>query len=174
MQIMGSHIRYHDRYPESFNHFKSADVKEENFKENQKALLAEYLNTVYYTDYFVNEVISRFKDKDAILFYISDHGEEMWQAGFQGHGPTNVSKYMVDIPFLIWTSDTYKEKRPDNIQRIKDAVNKPFMTDNLAQVMLDLAGIETKQYDSTKSVVNKSYIIKDRVINGIKYEDLKK
>lgn len=174
MQIMGSHIRYHDRYPESFNHFKAADIKEDNFKEDQKALLAEYLNTVYYTDYFVNEVISRFKDKDAILFYISDHGEEMWQAGFQGHGPTNVSKYMVDIPFLIWTSDTYKEKRPDNIQRIKEAVNKPFMTDNLAQVMLDLANIETKQYDPTKSVVNPSYIIKDRVINGIKYEDLKK
>ena len=174
MQIMGSHIRYHDRYPDSFNRFKASDIKEDNFKDNQKALLAEYLNTVCYTDYFINEVISRFNDKDAILFYVSDHGEEMWQAGFQGHGPTNVSQYMVDIPFLIWTSDTYKEKRPDNVQRIKNAVNKPFMTDNLAQVMLDLANIETKQYDSTKSVVNPSYIIKDRVINGIKYEDLKK
>ena len=174
MQIMGSHIRYHDRYPDRFNRFKASDIKEDNFKDHQKALLAEYLNTVCYTDYFINEIISRFNDKDAILFYVSDHGEEMWQAGFQGHGPTNVSQYMVDIPFLIWVSDTYKEKRPDNVQRIKDAVNKPFMTDNLAQVMIDLASIETKQYDSTKSVVNPSYIIKDRVINGIKYEDLKK
>ena len=174
MQIMGSHIRYHDRYPDSFNHFKADDIKEENFKDNQKALLAEYLNTVYYTDYFINEVISRFKDLDTILFYVSDHGEEMWQTGFQGHGPTNVSKYMVDIPFLIWVSDKYKEKRLENVERIKASLNKPFMTDNLVHVMLDLANIETKQYDASKSVVNNNYILKDRFINGIRYEDLKK
>ncbi len=174
-QIMGSHIRYHDRYPDSFKHFKAADIKEEGFQENQKAVLANYLNTILYTDYIMNEIINRFKDKDAILLYVSDHGEEMWQAGFVGHGPTNVSKYMVEIPFLIWVSDTYKEKRSNNIERIKGSLNKPFMTDNLVHVLLDLAGIETKQYDATKSVVNEKFIPRDRiVVDGLKYEMLRK
>ena len=123
----------------------------------------------------MNEIINRFKDKDAILVYISDHGEEMWQAGFVGHGPSNVSKYMVEIPFLIWVSDSYKEKRPNNIARIQNSLNKPFMTDNLVHVLLDLAGIETKQYDATKSVINEKYIPRERiVVDGLKYEALRK
>ena len=126
------------------------------------------------TGRFINEILSRFKDKDALMVYISDHGEEMWQSGFVGHGPTSVSKYMIEIPFLIWVSDTYKTKRPANIERIKNALNKPFMTDNLVHVMLDLSDIETKQYDPTKSVINHNYKIRDRiVVNGLKYEDLR-
>ena len=174
-QIMGSHIRYKDRVPDNFNKFKYTDVKEDKLNENQKKTVAEYLNTIYYTDYIINEIVSRFSDKDAIMFYVSDHGEEMWQSGFVGHGPTNVSKYMVDIPFLIWVSDKYKEKRLENVERIKASLNKPFMTDNLVHVMLDLSGIETKQYDPTKSIINQSFKPRDRiVINGMKYEDLRK
>ena len=133
------------------------------------------MNTIYYTDYIINEIISRFADKDAIMVYVSDHGEEMWQSGFVGHGPTSVSKYMIEIPFLIWVSDKFKEKRLEKIQSIKESINKPFMTDNLTHVMLDLANIETKQYDPTKSVINQAYKVRDRiVINGLKYEDLRK
>ena len=175
IQIMGSHIRYKDRVPDGFNKFQYTDVKEEKLNDDQKKTVAEYLNTIYYTDYIINEIISRFADKDAMMVYVSDHGEEMWQSGFVGHGPTSVSKYMVEIPFLIWVSDKYKEKHSDNIERIKSSLNRPFMTDNLVHVMLDLSGIETKQYDSTKSVINQAYKEQDRiVINGMKYEDLRK
>ena len=174
-QIMGSHIRYKDRVPDNFNKFQYTDVKEDKLNEIQKKTVAEYLNTIYYTDYIINEIISRFADKDAIMVYVSDHGEEMWQSGFVGHGPTSVSKYMIEIPFLIWVSDKFKEKRLEKIQSIKESINKPFMTDNLTHVMLDLANIETKQYDPTKSVINQAYKVRDRiVINGLKYEDLRK
>ena len=174
LQIMGSHIRYRDRYPDTYKRFKEEDIWEEGFRQEQKALLAEYLNTIYYTDFVLNEIITRFKDKDAIVVYVSDHAEEMWQSGFQGHGPTNISKYMVEIPMLIWTSDQYKENRPAKLEQIKNSLNKPFMTDNLVHVLLDLAGITTRQYNPQKSLINSSYIPAERVINGIKYEDLRK
>lgn len=121
----------------------------------------------------LNEIISRFKDKDAILIYVPDHAEELWQSGYLGHGATNVSKYMLEIPMLIWVSDIYKTKRLDNIKRIEHALNRPFMTDNLVHVLLDLAGIETKQYDASKSVINEDYIPRERLISGIRYEDLR-
>lgn len=175
MQLMGSHITYSDRYPLSFNRFKPSDIKEEGFSEHQKNILSSYLNTILYTDYILNEVIRRFKDQDAILVYVSDHGEEMWQSGFVGHGPTNVSRYMVEIPMLIWVSDSYKQSRPYKVKAIERSLHKPFMTDNLVHVLLDLADIETRQYDATKSLINPSYIIRDRiVVNGLKYEELRK
>lgn len=48
------------------------------------------------------------------------------------------------------------------------------MTDNLVHVLLDLAEITTKQYKPQKSLINTSYIQEERVINGIKYLDLRK
>ena len=173
IHLMGSHASYKDRYPDSFNKFKSTDVKEEKLNENQKEKLSYYLNSVLYTDHILNEIITRFKAHDAIMVYVPDQGEELWQDGFIGHAPTNISKYMVEIPMLIWVSNSYKQKRPDNISRIQNSLNEPFMTDNLAHLLLDLANIETTQYDSSKSVINKNYISRPRIINGLKYEDLR-
>ncbi len=175
IHIMGSHARYVDRYPESFNHFKSSDIKENGFNDSQKDVYAKYLNSVYYTDYVLNEIISRFKEQNAVLVYVPDHGEELWQGGFVGHGPTNVSKYMVEIPMLIWLSDKYKENNPSIVENIKSSLDKPFMTDNLVHVILDLAKIQTKQYDATKSVINPAFVARDRIVtNGLKYEELRK
>ena len=175
LHIMGSHARYIDRYPDNFNRFTANDIKENNLNEKQKETFALYLNSVYYTDYVLNEIISRFKDRDAVLVYVPDHGEELWQGGFIGHGPTNVSKYMVEIPMLIWFSDKHKDKHPEDVARIQNSLDKPFMTDNLVHVMLDLAKIETKQYDATKSVINPAFIARDRIVtNGLKYEELRK
>lgn len=173
--IMGSHARYVDRYPESFSKYKAEDVKDTRYDAKTRKGIAEYLNSIYYTDYILNEVISRFKEDDAILVYAPDHGEELGQGGFFGHGPTNISQYMVQIPLLIWVSDKYKEKRPENVKRIQKALNRPYMTDNLVHTIIDLAGITTKQFDATKSVVNEAFVIRDRIVaDGKKYEDLRK
>lgn len=49
------------------------------------------------------------------------------------------------------------------------------MTDLLAHTLADLAGIETKQFDATKSIVNDAFVPRDRIIfNNKKYEDLRK
>lgn len=173
--LMGSHARYIDRYPEEFAKYKAEDIKNTKYNIEERKNIANYLNSIYYTDYVLNEIINRFKDDDAILVYAPDHGEELGQGGFWGHGPSNISQWMVRIPLLIWVSDKYKEKRPENVERIKNALNKPFMTDNLAHVIIDLAGITTKQFDATKSVVNSAFVERDRIVtNGLKYEDLRK
>ncbi len=175
IHIMGSHARYVDRYPDNFKHFTSNDIKENDFNEQQKNTYSLYLNSVLYTDFVLNEIISRFKEQNAVLVYVPDHGEELWQGGFVGHGPTNVSKYMVEIPMLIWLSDKYKEKNPTIVENIKASLDKPFMTDNLVHLILDLAKIQTKQYDATKSVINPAFVARDRIVtNGLKYEDLRK
>lgn len=171
-QLMGSHIFYKDRYPDSFAKFKESDI--DDFSPNQKKLVAEYLNSILYSDHILHEIIKPFKDKEAILVYVSDHGEEMWQGGFQGHAPANLSAYMVEIPMTIWVSDKYKEKHPKTVAAVKNAINRPYMTDNLVHTLLDLAKIQTKQYDTTKSVINDKFVEIPRIVNGIRYEDLRR
>jgi heptose-I-phosphate ethanolaminephosphotransferase len=171
-QIMGSHIRYKDRYPASFNLFKASDIK--GYSEDKKSLVAEYLNTILYTDFVLAQIIEPLKDEQAMLVYVSDHGEEMWQGGFHGHGPSNVSKYMVEIPMFIWVSDKFKQKYHDIFRNIKTSLNRPYMTDSLVHTVLDLVQIKTKQYKADKSIINDKFIPAKRYIDGTEYNDLRK
>ena len=170
---MGSHIRYRDRYPVEFAKFTASNIKDELYNSSQKNLVAEYVNTILYTDYILNEIIERVKDKTAALVYAADHAEEMWQGGFQGHGPSDISKYMVEIPMQIWLSDSFKDKYPEISKQVADAADKPFMTDDIVHLLLNLAQIETKQYNPTRSVINPAYGVRARYVDGTKYEDLR-
>ncbi len=171
--LLGSHYDYKHRYPSSFQKFNPEDI-ENTYTQDQKKVIANYLNSILFTDYVLNEIIKRFENKNAILIYISDHGEELWQAGFCGHSATNTSKWMLDIPMFFWFSNEFKKVYPDKVDKIKSASNKPFMIDDIIHVVLDLSDIKTTEYDASRSVINDAYIQRERVINGTKYEDLRR
>lgn len=58
---------------------------------------------------------------------------------------------------MIWVSDKYKETHPDIIKRIENSVDRPFMTDDLPHLMLDLAGIECEWFEPSRSLINDQY-----------------
>ncbi len=58
---------------------------------------------------------------------------------------------------MIWMSDRYKENHPDMVLRIERSVNRPYMTDDLPHLMLDLAGIECEWFDPARSVISDSF-----------------
>ena len=62
-----------------------------------------------------------------------------------------------EIPFWIWCSNKYKEAHQDVISSIKDHLNKRFMSDNLAQLMISLAGISTKYNNNRNNILSKDY-----------------
>uniref|UniRef100_UPI003FEF02FA hypothetical protein n=1 Tax=Alloprevotella sp. TaxID=1872471 RepID=UPI003FEF02FA len=43
------------------------------------------------------------------------------------------------------------------MERISKSVNRPFMTDNLPQVIFDLLGVHTRYYNPSRSVINERY-----------------
>lgn len=170
--LLGTHYLYKYRYPEKFNKFNFKDYNNRNdLKENQKQILAEYDNAVLYNDFVVNKIIQKFKDKESIIIYFSDHGEEVYDfRNFVGHAETNLSRYMVEIPFMIYISDKFKEKHPKKVKQIKNAINRPYMTDDVIHTILDLSDIKTTEFDETKSVINDKFENKERIIGGKSYE----
>lgn len=175
LHIMGTHSKYAMRYPENFKKFVAQD--EGGFSKidlAQKDIRAHYDNAVLYNDFFINEVIKRFENKNAIVIYISDHGEEVYDTrAFAGHGERNISRSMIEIPMLIWTSEKFNKNYPVLRDRIKRSVDRPFMTDDMIHVILDLTSIETVEYDATKSVINDNFDDKrERVYNGKIYNKI--
>ncbi|GHR62402.1 metal-dependent hydrolase [Helicobacter pylori] len=156
--LIGSHSWYADRFPKSFAKFKPNDLDFSNLHTNSdrdKQIVTDYVNSLYYNDAVLNEIFNLFKDKDAIVFYLSDHAQDMFESGSTyGH---RCSKAGLEIPFMIYVSDIFKEKHPEKVKLIKNALNKPFMSDDLIHSLLPLVGIHTKDEVESKNLFSPKF-----------------
>ncbi len=104
IHLMGSHAQYTKRYTDKHILFQNPI----NIKE-------EYDNTIYYTDYILQNIFScfihKFQNQKILFIYVSDHGEVVSE-NKHGHGlfPT---KDQYDVPFIIYS--TIKNNRIDEL-----------------------------------------------------------
>ena len=166
---MGTHLPYNLRYPSEFESFTAND--EPAKEEYQRKYQAEYDNAIRYNDFIVNEIIKRFEDKDAIIIYISDHGEDVYEDGKSiDHQPQGGDELQIEIPMLVWMSQEFRNKRSDLVERIFAARNQPFMTDDMIHALLDIMQIHTKDYDETRSLFSPNFNFnRKRIYDGHEY-----
>ena len=85
LHTKGSHgPSYYAKYPSQFEKFTPVCRSEQLSDCTQQALINAYDNTILYTDYFINEAISRLdklKNIPSMLVYVSDHGESLGESG---------------------------------------------------------------------------------------------
>ncbi|MBQ4405357.1 MAG: phosphoethanolamine transferase [Selenomonadaceae bacterium] len=169
IHLYGTHGIYSERYPAEFEKFSAAD--EDKPEELWRQGTAEYDNAVLYNDFIVDEIIRRFEDKNAVLIYISDHGEEVYDGrDFAWHSVEEEGNvHMIEIPALIWASKSFRERYPEKISAINAALDRPYRTDYLIHALLDLMDIRTTSFDETKSIINKNFSARPRIYNGAPY-----
>ncbi|WP_289181306.1 sulfatase-like hydrolase/transferase [Helicobacter japonicus] len=159
LHLMGTHARYENRYPTSFKIFSARDIDAPDFAD--KSQIAAYLNATLYGDFILSEIIKRFERSDSIVIYFSDHGEEIYDfRNFIGHSDSKISRFMVEIPFIIYVSDSFIQKHPQLYKRIQKAQNQKYMNDDLMHTLLDIAGISLNGYESQRSLLatNKAFL----------------
>ena len=164
--LLGQHVKYNQRFPSDRRHFKAEDYEKKRADLNgkQRNVLADYDNAVLYNDSIVDAIISRFEDKEAIIIYMPDHGEECYEGnrGFicRNHSAAidyDLAHYEFEIPFWIFCSYKYAAKHPDIYKEIIGAKNRRFMTDALPHMLLYLAGIHTKDYHAEYNILSPQY-----------------
>ncbi len=157
LHLMGTHGEYKNRYPKTFKAFSTNVEQGENNK--IKETKATYDTAIRYNDSIVNAIINRFKDKDALIIYTSDHGEDVMEINkrIAGHGDIDINNQKVEIPMLVYMSKTFQKNYPDITNRIRLSAHRPFMTDDMIHSILDLMEIQTKEYRPSLSVFNKRF-----------------
>ena len=164
--LLGQHVKYNQRFPSDRRHFKAEDYekKRADLDGKQRNVLADYDNAILYNDSIVDAIISRFEEKEAIIIYMPDHGEECYEGnrGFicRNHSAAidyDLAHYEFEIPFWIFCSYKYAAKHPDIYKEIIGAKNRRFMTDALPHMLLYLAGIHTKDYHAEYNVLSPQY-----------------
>lgn len=182
--LIGQHVTYRDRYPQGREHFWASSYERErpNLTDHQRKILSHYDNAVYYNDSIVNQIVDRFKNKDAIVIYMPDHGEECYEEnrGFICRNHSSkidypLAKYEFEIPFWIYCSSKYIHSHPDIYKEVIEAKNRKFMTDALPHMLLYLAGIHAKDYHEEFNLLSPEYNENRRRImkNSADYDQLR-
>ena len=184
LHLMGSHLMYKSRYPQKTRKYLTAKMyNRPELTNKQRMILADYDNSLRYNDSIVTTVTQRFMDKDAVVIYMPDHGEEMFDEKPYTYGrnhSANINKrlarYEMEIPFWIWGSPRYRENHPYGWQAIQNAKDRPMMVDALPHLLLSLAGISTPLYRADLNIISSEYNQKrPRILKGVTdYNELKK
>lgn len=155
VHLMGAHEDFKRRYPAEFNVFRAEN--ETGDTQEHRQIRAEYDNALLYNDYIVDQILQRFEDKNAVVIYVSDHAEEVYDLrNVSGHGD-ETSSYQREIPMLVWTSASFRAAYPEQMERIRAAKDRPYMTDDMIHTLLDLLAVETPEYDASRSIFSQSF-----------------
>ncbi|MCA6917244.1 kdo(2)-lipid A phosphoethanolamine 7''-transferase [Pectobacterium versatile] len=107
LHTKGSHYLYSMRYPRSYARYQP-ECMGVDASCTREQLINAFDNSVLYTDSFIDSVIDQVRDKKAIVFYASDHGESI-DDNYHLHGtPREMAPpEQFRSPMMVWTSDKF-------------------------------------------------------------------
>jgi glucan phosphoethanolaminetransferase (alkaline phosphatase superfamily) len=137
----GCHWWYPSGYPKEFEKFTPVLKGKSITNDDSLKIVNSYDNVACYTDYFLSEIVEMLKDKNAIMIYLSDHGELLGEEGKWIHAQG--TKYEKNPACILWFSEKYKEKFPEKVKAALLNKDKRFRTDFLFHTILDAGEIES-------------------------------
>ena len=173
--LIGQHFESSERYPHAsqFCHFTADSIvrNEPYITLEKRRQIAEYDNATLYNDHVLNRIIEHWRHRNAVIVYLSDHGEEVYDykdaigRRYAGMTPEWL-KYIHAIPFVVWCSDQYMSTHPETIKELSAATGRPFTTDNTCQLLLHLGGLETSYYHSDRDLLSPDFKPRRRIVEG--------
>ncbi|MDR1180404.1 MAG: phosphoethanolamine transferase, partial [Bacteroidales bacterium] len=139
LHTIGSHWYYNAHYTDEFHLFDPICESKIVSSCTREAMINSYDNTVVYTDYFLCEVIERLRNRNAIVFYLSDHGESLGEEGIWLHAAD--SPPLHNPACFVWTSPAYKTAHAVQYQTAMENRHKRYRTDFLFHTITQAAGI---------------------------------
>jgi heptose-I-phosphate ethanolaminephosphotransferase len=162
--LMGQHAPARAHYPQAtFSRFSAADyTRRHDLNERQAAVVAEYDNATLYNDSVVASIMHSVANRDAIVIYVSDHGEEVHDFRDQyGRTMGPITRGIADniyrVPLVVYTTPKFREAHAAITAQIQAAVNRKVYTADIGQMLLYLGGIATRWRDDSRNPLLDGY-----------------
>lgn len=150
IHTIGSHWWYKSHYqPEHALFQPDIDSKEFNALDAEQIINA-YDNTIVATDAFLWQLIKLISDRNAVIIFISDHGESLGENGEYLHGNENEPLHYPACFF--WMSPKYIATFPEKVRAVSRNRTRSLSTDVFFHTALDLGGIQTPACDPRRSL----------------------
>lgn len=174
VHLMGQHMKASSQYPHTkqFTRFTTNEIKRKEswMNDDIKQEIAHYDNATYYNDYVLSLLFDMYRDRNSIIVYFSDHGEEIydWRNSMgrvdQDEPNKNVIKYQYEVPFFVWCSNKYIANNHTKYLNIIKSKGKPFSIDNVAHFLFDVADVNTPYYVNKYNPLSDSYKCEKRYV----------
>ena len=157
IHLIGSHSAYTNRYPSDWVYFKDK-MPNKNLSDQGHELLNAYDDSIRYTDYVVNEIMSMTQKQEEVSYclYFSDHGEDIYDTSetkILGHSEL-ANEPMTTIPFILWISDKYRNIRKQIVYNLYQNQQKPYNTEHVIHTIIRLAGLDNQDIEKEKSLAD--------------------
>ena len=146
--------KYADKYPKSFEVYKPVARNVEEGEKNVGMLVNAYDNTIRYTDFLLDSLINTLRsmeDRKSAMIFISDHGESLGENKVFMHGiPMKLApKVQYEIPFLVWTSDGFRDFKPTSSKQDAPEGELPAVIEQhyVFHSVLNLLSIQSPAYN---------------------------
>ena len=172
--LMGQHTAPIWRYPENDeNAIYTADsIQRNDLNDYQRQYIAEYDNATRYNDHVIGSIIQYYRQRNAVILYLSDHGDEVYDyrdVVGRTHEPVKQKqalKYQYEIPMVLWCSDQFIQRHPNTMKNIRRAILRPFSSDNVPQLLMGLSNIHSSFYEPKKDVLSNQYHCGKRIVQN--------
>lgn len=171
VHLIGTHVRYEKRYPETFKKFKTP-YKDLKFP-HEKAIAQtnSYDNATLYNDYIIRELIEKLRIQDGYSYmtYFSDHGDEVYDTmDFLGHNEYHGTRPMFEVPLLFWFSEKYKKA---NGIIPKMVTNRKYTLTDFPYTFASLSSIKFEGFDTSRNVLDSTFLYRPRYVKeGVNYD----
>ena len=171
IHLIGQHFEYESRYPNDEAQFTENEYIDRKLNDDEKQIVMHYDNATFYNDMVLDSILSMFEQEEAIVVFVSDHGEEIYDdehvKGRLFQKPTYpIAHQEYEVPMWIWCSESYMIAHNEIVEQIKESLDKPFMTDDISQLLYYLAGISCQWYETRNNILSVDYQCKPRIISG--------
>jgi glucan phosphoethanolaminetransferase (alkaline phosphatase superfamily) len=150
LHTIGSHWYYPSHYPDNFQRFVPVAKSRIVRSNTREELINAYDNTVCYTDYFLFQLIERLRTRNAVLFFLSDHGEALGEDGQWLHAGD--APAMHHPAGLVWMSPRYREAYPGRFARLQAQKDRRCRTDFLFPTIAEVVGIRSEAINPALSL----------------------
>lgn len=164
--LMGQHHDAGSRRPDGWAKWDADDIvrSEDWMTETMRLSIAEYDNATRYNDHVLGKIIDLFRHRDAVVVYVSDHGEEMYDYrpsfGRKACEPCDEGKRLLfqnAVPMVVWWSEGYEKSHPDEVAWLKASVARPGMSDDIGQLLLSVGMVQCRFYAPVKDILSSDY-----------------
>ncbi|HSH53812.1 MAG TPA: phosphoethanolamine transferase CptA [Methylotenera sp.] len=169
VHLLGTHMKYEYRYSEDYAKFTDREQVPAWVKNGEELeAYNSYDNAVLFNDYVVSTLIDltnkQSQNKNSLLLYLSDHGEEVYdeqQANFKGRNEAAPTAAMYTVPFIMWASPVWKAQH-DSVARA--SLDRPLISSSLIHTWAELANLHFEEWDQSKSIINPAFKPRQRLI----------
>ena len=151
LHTVGSHWYYNTHFTDEYEKFKPITDSKIISSNSFEQIRNSYENSIIFSDYFWNQVINRLRNRNAVLIYLSDHGECMGEDGHFIHG--SVDNEPQHLPgCFIWYSDEYSRRYSQKVKALRSNKDKRYKSYFLFHSILDAADIKSGYINNSMNI----------------------